>query len=139
MNTEKESLKENNIVHPLYTKETDQHNSDVAKYVSLAVALFHIPLILLDLYRMFYDKELFAKPGFSGITLVHVIYFLIFTALYIASNFLIKENKIKEPDKNLKIYWRLFLYSTLTYAMLTSPLCHLMHGNTTTYLSLIHI
>jgi signal transduction histidine kinase/ActR/RegA family two-component response regulator len=134
MNSQKGSLKTQNLIHPLYIKEMDVHNSEVAKYVALAVALFHIPLFALDIYRMIYDKNLFSQPGFGEITLVHAIYLIIFTALYVSGVFLLKKNnKNDEFSKGLKIYWRLFLYSTLTYAMFSSPLCHLMHGNTTTY------
>jgi signal transduction histidine kinase/CheY-like chemotaxis protein len=132
MSYENETSQKKYSKHPLYVLEADQYNSEVAKYVSLAVAIFHIPLLILDIYRMLYDKDLFKEPGFAGITLVHLIYFIVFLALYVAGRFLVKENP-QEGRRNLKIYWRVFLYSTLTYAMFTSPLCHLMHGNSTTY------
>ncbi len=120
--------------HPLFLIENDIHNAEIAKSVSLAVAVFHVPLLILDFYRMFYDKALFAKPGFSGITIVHIIYLAVFSVLYMLGRYLLKNSETEDrPTNIIKVYWRLFLYSTLTYAAITSPLCHLMHGNTTTY------
>lgn len=117
-----------------FIKESDLANFEFAKAVSLAVGIFHIPLVLLDIQRYFFNPELFLKPGFFHIFLIHAVYIFILFGIYAAG--LIYKKRCKEKNKCplfAKIYWRVFLYTAMSYALFTTPTCHIMHGNTTTF------
>lgn len=117
-----------------FLKKIDQENFDAARWVAFAVGCFHIPLFLLDVERFIFEKDLFYKQGFHEIAVIHIFYLIFYLTFFFVGSIKLKlsENKII-PVGYAKIYWRIFLVSALFYAMLTSPLCHLMHGNTTTY------
>ncbi len=117
-----------------FSKQNDIENFEFAKAVALAVGIFHIPLIALDLHRYFFDRDLFFKPGFFQISIIHAVYIVILFGIYFSG--LIKKNRCKNEERCsvfTKIYWRAFLYTAMSYALLTTPTCHLMHGNTTTF------
>ena len=117
-----------------FSKHNDVENFEFAKAVALAVGIFHIPLIALDLHRYFFDRDLFFKPGFFQISIIHAVYIVILFGIYFSG--LIKKNRCKNEEMCsmfTKIYWRFFLYTAMSYALLTTPTCHLMHGNTTTF------
>lgn len=116
-----------------FRTETDFDNYIVALYVSLAVAIFHIPLILLDIERFLFHKELFSKEGFFEISIIHAVFIVLFFAIAFVGK--LNRKKVTENKKNkfLSVYWRIFLVSTMIYAFFTSPACHLMHGNSTTF------
>ena len=44
-----------------FLKQNDVENFEFAKAVALSVAIFHIPLILLDLHRYIFNRDLFFK------------------------------------------------------------------------------
>lgn len=114
--------------------KTDLENFETARIVALGVGTFHIPLFALDVDRYFAERGLFSKPGFTEIAVIHIFYLVFFLAFYFIGSQKLKSSEDKIiPADYAKIYWRIFLISTMSYAMLTSPACHLMHGNTTTY------
>jgi signal transduction histidine kinase/ActR/RegA family two-component response regulator len=116
-----------------FIAENDIANFEFSKAVSLAVGIFHIPLVLLDIHRYFFDKELFFKPGFFHIFLIHAVYIFILFGIYFAGFLHTKKHPDDPCPVFTKIYWRFFLYVAMSYALLTTPTCHLMHGNTTTF------
>jgi len=120
-----------------FHRETNYDNYIVAIYVSLAVGIFHIPLVLLDLQRFFFDKELFYKDGFFEISIIHFVFIFEIFAVSLLGK--LKRKKVFENKDNVfsPIYWRIFLLSTMVYAFFTSPACHLMHGNSTTFFIVI--
>ncbi|HNZ54532.1 MAG TPA: hypothetical protein PKN76_10380, partial [bacterium] len=117
-----------------FLKQNDVENFEFAKAVALSVAIFHIPLILLDLHRYIFNRDLFFKPGFFHISIIHAVYIVILFGIYFAGLIFKRRYKDMEMCPVLtKIYWRVFLYVAISYALLTTPTCHLMHGNTTTF------
>ncbi|MGI6395492.1 MAG: ATP-binding protein [bacterium] len=117
-----------------FLQQNDVENNGVAKSVALAAAIFHIPLLSLDAYRYFFDRELFLKPGFFHIAIIHLIYLSTFFGVYLLGVFYKKEIfNLKSSSVITKIYWRFFVVVALTYALVTSPACHIMHGNVTTF------
>jgi len=116
-----------------FKRETNYDNYIVAIYVSLAVAIFHIPLVLLDLERFFFNKDLFYQDGFFEITIIHTIFIVHFFFLAFLGR--LKKKKVSENKDCVfsSIYWRVFLISTMVYAFFTSPACYQMHGNSTTF------
>ena len=120
-----------------FKRETNFDNFIVALYVSLAVAIFHIPLVLLDLERFLFNKDLFYQPGFFEISIIHVIFIFLFFVLAFIGR--LKRKKVVVDMESIisPIFWRVFLLSTMVYAFFTSPACHLMHGNSTTFFIVI--
>lgn len=117
-----------------FTIKNDLENFEAARWVAFVVAAFHVPLFALDAFRYFFERELLSKPGFKEITFIHAFYLVFYFVL-----FFVGTHKLRSSSDNIiprsfaSIYWRIFLVSAMSYAMLTSPTCHLMHGNTTTY------
>lgn len=114
--------------------KNDRENFEAARWVAFGVGAFHIPLFGLDVVRYFTERTLYLKPGFTEIAVIHAFYMVFYLFFFFAGRQKLKNS----PDGIISSryagnYWRLFLLSTMSYAMLTSPACHLMHGNTTTY------
>lgn len=118
--------------------KNDRENFEAARWVAFGVGAFHIPLSALDIVRYFTEREIYSKPGFTEIAYIHLFYLIFYTVLFTTGTKKLKssENGII-CNKYAGVYWRLFLISTMSYAMLTSPACHLMHGNTTTYFTTV--
>ncbi|HSW60732.1 MAG TPA: ATP-binding protein [bacterium] len=117
-----------------FSKQNDLENFEFAKAVAFSVAIFHIPLIMLDIHRYIFNRDLFFKPGFFQISIIHAVYLVILFGIYFAG--LIRKKQYKDMERCplfTKIYWRVFLYVAMSYALFTTPTCHLMHGNTTTF------
>lgn len=117
-----------------FVLKNNRENFETARWVAFGVGAFHIPLFALDVVRYFFERNLLSKPGFTEITFIHIFYLIFYLVFFYAGSQKLRssENGLI-PNDYAKVYWRIFLISALSYAMLTSPACHLMHGNTTTY------
>lgn len=115
-----------------FNSETNFDNFIVALYVSFAVAIFHIPLVLLDIERFIFNKKLSYQDGFYEISLIHGYFIVHFFVVAFIGKFNRKKVTENKEGNFAPVYWRVFLVSTMFYAFFTSPACHLMHGNTTT-------
>ena len=117
-----------------FIAKNDRENFEAARWVAFGVGAFHIPLFALDIVRYFTERDIYSKPGFTEIAYIHLFYLIFYAALFITGT---KKLRSSENgmicNKYASVYWRVFLISAMSYAMVTSPACHLMHGNTTTY------
>ncbi len=112
--------------------DNDFSNFKRSIYVSIALTIINFPLLLLDIYRFVYSRELFSQYGYTEITIIHLLSCIVFPALIIIGKVKTRNGRLPVGNPFYKYFWRIFFSSAYIYALTTSAPCLQLYRNLTT-------
>lgn len=112
--------------------DNDFSNFKRSIHVSIALAIINFPLLLLDIYRFVYSRELFSQYGYTEITIIHLLSCIVFPALIIIGKVKTRNGRLPVGNPFYKYFWRIFFSSAYIYALTTSAPCLQLYRNLTT-------
>ena len=112
--------------------DNDFSNFKRAIHVSIALTIINFPLLLLDIYRFVYSRELFSQYGYTEITIIHLLSCIVFPALIIIGKVRTRNGRLPVGSPFYKYFWRVFFSSAYVYALTTSAPCLQLYRNLTT-------
>jgi len=112
--------------------DNDFSNFKRSIHVSIALTIINFPLLLLDIYRFVYSRELFSQYGYTEITVIHLISCIVFPALIIIGKVKTRNGWLPVGSPFYKYFWRVFFSSAYVYALTTSAPCLQLYRNLTT-------
>ncbi len=111
--------------------DNDLINFKRSIHISIALIVINIPLLIFDIYRFIYSRELFSQYGYFEITVVHALSCIVFPAILLAG-MITKKRDLPNDSRFYKIYWRIFFFFAYCYALTTSAPCLELYKNLTT-------
>ena len=111
--------------------DNDLSNFKRSIHISIALIVINIPLLIFDIYRFIYSRELFSQYGYFEITVVHALSCIVFPAILLAG-MITKKRDLPNDSRFYKIYWRIFFFFAYCYALTTSAPCLELYKNLTT-------
>lgn len=112
--------------------DNDFSNFKRSIHVSIALTIINFPLLLLDIYRFVYSRELFSQYGYTEITVIHLLSCIVFPALIIIGKVKTRNGRLPVGNPFYKYFWRIFFSSAYIYALTTSAPCLQLYRNLTT-------
>ena len=112
--------------------DNDFSNFKRSIHVSIALTIINFPLLLLDIYRFVYSRELFSQYGYTEITIIHLLSCIVFPALIIIGKVKTRNGWLPVGSPFYKYFWRVFFSSAYVYALTTSAPCLQLYRNLTT-------
>lgn len=112
--------------------DNDFSNFKRSIHVSIALTIINFPLLLLDIYRFVYSRELFSQYGYTEITIIHLLSCIVFPALIIIGKVKTRNGRLPVGNPFYKYFWRIFFSSAYIYALTTSAPCLQLYRNLTT-------
>ena len=112
--------------------DNDFSNFKRSIHVSIALTIINFPLLLLDIYRFLYSRELFSQYGYTEITVIHLLSCIVFPALIIIGKVKTRNGWLPVGSPFYKYFWRVFFSSAYVYALTTSAPCLQLYRNLTT-------
>ncbi len=115
-----------------FDTDNDFSNFRRSIHVSIALTIINFPLLLLDIYRFVYSRELFSQYGYTEITVIHLLSCIVFPALIIIGKVKTRNGWLPVGSPFYKYFWRVFFSSAYVYALTTSAPCLQLYRNLTT-------
>jgi len=115
-----------------FDMDNDFSNFKRSIYVSIALTIINFPLLLLDIYRFVYSRELFSQYGYTEITIIHLLSCIVFPALIIIGKVKTRNGRLPVGSPFYKYFWRIFFFMAYIYAFTTSAPCLQLYRNLTT-------
>jgi signal transduction histidine kinase/ActR/RegA family two-component response regulator len=112
--------------------DNDFSNFKRSIHVSIALTIINFPLLLLDIYRFVYSRELFSQYGYTEITVIHLLSCIVFPALLIIGKVNTRNGRLPVGSPFYKYFWRIFFFMAYVYALTTSAPCLQLYRNLTT-------
>lgn len=110
----------------------DVNNTKMAMGILLALIIINIPLLVLDIYRYIYLRELFSQFGYLEITVVHIVSCLIFPLLWIFGRTRTSKRELPCESGFYRCFWRVVVIFAYLYALATGAPCLVLYRNLTT-------
>ena len=117
--------------------DNDFSNFKRSIHVSIALTIINIPLLLLDIYRYLYSRELFSQFGYTEVTVLHLLSCIFYPAMLIAGRVKTKNETLPPESPFYKYFWRIFFSSAYLYALAASAPCLELYQNLTTFFAAI--
>lgn len=115
-----------------FDTDNDFSNFKRSIHISVALTVINIPLLIMDIYRFLYSRELFSQYGYTEITVIHLISCIVFPAIFIAGRVMSGNGRLPAGSPFYKYFWRIFFSSAYLYALTTSAPCLHLYRNLTT-------
>ena len=112
--------------------DNDFSNFKRSIHISIALTVINFPLLIMDIYRYLYSRELFSQYGYTEITVIHFISCIVFPAIFIAGRVITGNGRLPAGSPFYKYFWRVFFSSAYLYALTTSAPCLDLYQNLTT-------
>ncbi|MBQ4437360.1 response regulator [bacterium] len=112
--------------------DNDFSNFKRSIHISIALTVINFPLLIMDIYRYLYSRELFSQYGYTEITVIHLISCIVFPAIFIAGRVITENGTLPSESPFYKYFWRVFFSSAYLYALTTSAPCLDLYQNLTT-------
>ena len=112
--------------------DNDFSNFKRSMHISAALTVINFPLLLLDIYRFVYSRELFSQYGYTEITIIHLLSCIVFPALLIIGKVKTRNGRLPVGSPFYKYFWRIFFSMAYLYALTTSAPCLQLYRNLTT-------
>ena len=107
-------------------------NVKMSLYIYLGLTIINIPLLVLDIYRYFYERALYDRYGYNQILWVHLASCLIFPFFWIYGVIKSRDKKLSHDSPFYRYYWRMFFFMAYLYVLFTSAPCLAIYENLTT-------
>ena len=107
-------------------------NVKMSLYIYLGLTIINIPLLVLDIYRYFYERALYDRYGYNQILWVHLASCLIFPFFWIYGVIKGRDKKLSHDSPFYRYYWRMFFFMAYLYVLFTSAPCLAIYENLTT-------
>ena len=120
-----------------FDTNNDFSNFKRSIHVSIALTIINIPLLLYDIYRYLYSRELFSQFGYTEITVVHILSCIFYPAMLIVGRVKTKNGTLPHGSSFYKYFWRIFFSSAYLYALAASAPCLELYQNLTTFFAAI--
>ena len=115
-----------------FDTDNDFSNFKRSIHISVALTVINVPLLIMDIYRFLYSRELFSQYGYTEITVIHLISCIVFPAIFIAGRVMSGNGRLPAGSPFYKYFWRIFFSSAYLYALTTSAPCLQLYRNLTT-------
>ena len=112
--------------------DNDFSNFRRSIYICIGLTVINFPLLLLDIYRFVYSRELFSQYGYTEITIIHLLSCIVFPALLIIGKVKTRNGRLPVGSQFYKYFWRIFFSLAYVYALTTSAPCLQLYRNLTT-------
>ena len=117
--------------------DNDFSNFKRSIYVSTALTIINIPLLLLDIYRYLYSRELFSQFGYAEVSVLHLLSCIFYPAMLIVGKVKTGNGTLPPENPFYKYFWRIFFSSAYLYALAASAPCLELYQNLTTFFAAI--
>ena len=115
-----------------FDMSTNVSNVRMSLYIYLGLTVINIPLLVLDIYRYLYSRQVYEGFGYTEIALVHIFSCLLFPILWFYGRRKMREKDLPQDGFFYKYFWRIFLLMAYLYVLFTSAPCLAVYGNLTT-------
>ena len=117
--------------------DNDFSNFKRSMHVSIALTIINIPLLLYDIYRYLYSRELFSQFGYAEVSVLHLLSCIFYPAMLIVGRVKTKNGTLPPENPFYKYFWRIFFSSAYLYALAASAPCLELYQNLTTFFAAI--
>ena len=117
--------------------DNDFSNFKRSIYVSTALTIINIPLLLYDIYRYLYSRELFSQFGYAEVSVLHLLSCIFYPAMLIVGKVKTGNGTLPPENPFYKYFWRIFFSSAYLYALAASAPCLELYQNLTTFFAAI--
>lgn len=112
--------------------DNDFSNFKRSIHVSIALAIINFPLLLFDIYRFVYSRELFSHYGYTEVAVIHLLSCIFYPVMLIIGIVGSRKGRLPVGSPFYKYFWRIFFSSAYIYALTTSAPCLELYKNLTT-------
>ena len=106
-----------------FDMSTNVSNVRMSLYIYLGLTVINIPLLVLDIYRYLYSRQVYDGFGYTEIALVHIFSCLLFPILWFYGRRKMREKDLPQDGFFYKYFWRIFLLMAYLYVLFTSAPC----------------
>ena len=117
--------------------DNDFSNFKRSMHVSIALTIINIPLLLFDIYRYLYSRELFSQFGYAEVSVLHLLSCIFYPVMLIVGRVKTKNGTLPPESPFYKYFWRIFFLSAYLYALAASAPCLELYQNLTTFFAAI--
>lgn len=107
-------------------------NVKMALNIYLGLTIINIPLLILDLYRYLYNRQLYDIFGYKEIFAVHIVSCAMFPFFWLYGKRKCRSRELPQDGFFYKYFWRIFFLLAYFYVFFTSAPCLAIYGNLTT-------
>ena len=115
-----------------FDMSTNVGNVRMSRYIYFGLTVINIPLLILDIYRYLYDRQIYDSFGYTEIFAVHIFSCVLFPILWFYSRRKMLEKDLPQDGFFYKYFWRIFFFMAYFYVLFTSAPCLAVYGNLTT-------
>ena len=115
-----------------FDMSTNVGNVRMSRYIYFGLTVINIPLLILDIYRYLYDRQLYDGFGYTEIAFVHIFSCVLFSILWFYCRRKMLGKDLPQDGFFYKYFWRVFLVMAYLYVLFTSAPCLVVYGNLTT-------
>ena len=112
--------------------DNDFSNFKRSMHISAALTVINFPLLLLDIYRYLYSRELFSQFGYTEVSVLHLLSCIFYPAMLIVGKVKTGNGTLPPENPFYKYFWRIFFSSAYLYALAASAPCLALYQNLTT-------
>ena len=115
-----------------FDMSTNVGNVRMSRYIYFGLTVINIPLLILDIYRYLYGRQIYDSFGYTEIFAVHIFSCVLFPILWFYSRRKMLEKDLPQDGFFYKYFWRIFFFMAYFYVLFTSAPCLAVYGNLTT-------